>query len=115
SSLRLGEVTMDERDGDDVRTCSRVELDVLQRRVDGVDRAILLLVDGFRLHVAADVPLPEGLAVEGGDDVILELEIEEPERDREIADVELISPVGREIMLDLKAAARSERHIRPVI
>ena len=58
-----------------VRAGRGLEADALQALVDRIDRRVLLLVDGLHVLLAADVGLPELLAVERGDEVVLELHV----------------------------------------
>ncbi len=87
----------------------RVEADVLQALVDGIDRRILLLVDGLHVLLAADGRFVDQLAVERDDQVVLELHVVDPQGLRHVGDVQHVLAVGREVVVDGDAAARAQR------
>ncbi len=108
--VRLGKCPVQEGHRHLVRACGGLEADALEARIDGVDRRVLLLVDGLQVLLATDIALPELLAVECCDECVLELQVGDPERDGKVADVELVFTVGGKLMLHQQAAAGSERH-----
>ncbi len=113
-AVRFRERSMQERDAEPMHAGRRVERDVLQACVDRVDGRRADLVQLFEILAAADVELEEFAAVEHGDDSRLVLLIEAPEARHEITDVEPVFAVGREVVLDDRAAARAERQARHV-
>ncbi len=91
---------MQERDTEPMHARGRRERNVLQPRVDRVDGRRADLVELLQILAAADIELEELAAVEHGDERRLVLLVEAPEARHEIADVEPVFAVGREVVLD---------------
>ena len=103
-----------ERDADLVRTGRGGEADVLQARVDLLEDAVLHLVVGARVLLAADHRLVDEPAVERHDDGVLELRVVAPDVAEHVGDVDLVLAVRREQMRDGEPAARAERQATDV-
>src|SRR5690606_40452112 len=73
------------------------------------------LVDRLVIGLAAGVRAIGLLAVEQGDDGVLELHPRHFPRERHVADRELVLAVRREVVRDDEAAARTERHALDVM
>src|SRR5690606_1478828 len=71
--VALGEAAVDERDGQLVLPRRRVETDLAEPAVDLLDGRLQQLIDGLVVRFAADVRTVELLAVQEGDDGVLEL------------------------------------------
>ena len=87
----------------------RGEADVLEALVDGVDRRILLLVDGLHVLLATNVGFVDLLAVDRDDQRVLELHVVDPQGLGHVGDVEHVLAVGREVVVHGDAAARAQR------
>ena len=91
------------------------EADVLQARVDAVERAVLHLVVQLHVLFAADHRLVDDLVVHGHDQRVLELHAVAPDVGDHVGDVDDVFAVRREIDVGEDAAARAERqpgHVR---
>ncbi len=108
--VALGVAAAQEGHRDLVLAGGGVEVDVAQPLVDLEHAVVELLVDQLVVFLAADVGAVELLAVEQGDDRVLELHLRHFAGQRHVADGQHIFAVGREHVLLDHAAARAERH-----
>ena len=113
--VALGEAAMDKSDGELMLACCCEEADLPEPAVDFLDGRVESLIDGLVIGLAADIGAIELLAVEQGDDRVLELDARRFARQRHVADRQFVFAVGREVMLDDEPAARAERHARQVM
>ena len=105
----LGEGAALERDTDLVRPGRREELDVLQPRVDPIERTVLHLIVKLHVLFAADHRLVDQLVVERDDERVLELHAVAPDMGGHVGDVDRVFAVGGQIDGGENAAARAER------
>ena len=103
-----------ERDSHLMRPGSGLEPDLLEARVDGIDRRVLLLVDRLDIRLAADLRFKDALAIKRRQNRVVELHVVDPEGHGQVGNVELVLPVDREIMLDQQPTPRAERQSRDV-
>ena len=105
----LGKAALTEGHHQLVHTGLGLELDVLEPQVDGLDRRVLLLVDGFHIGFTADAGFIHLLTIEGDDQRVLELHVVDPKGLRHVGDVDDVLTIGRTVVIDRDAAARAQR------
>ena len=105
----LGKCPALERDADLVRPRRRGELDLLQTRVDTIERTVLHLIVELHVFFAADHRLVNQLVVERDHERVLELHPVAPDMGRHVGDIDGVFAVRGQIDAGENPSARAQR------